>query len=151
MRKEVIGREATMRRVAFTTVWLRCIFPLPPSSPQRAATAKKRKKRKNAYTFFSFFSPSLSFPPEQPVREERVKGDAVSQSQPRVSPRPYLSLSAFLLPLLFYLRSKTGQETDRGRIEGARRKGAVRDCKFNDNTTKDSRKKNTRKLFFSEK
>lgn len=74
------------------------------------ATAEKRKQRKNACTFSSFFSPSLSFLPEQPVREERVKGDAAPYlRQPRVSPRPYLSLPAFLLPLLFYLRSKTGR------------------------------------------
>lgn len=72
---------------------------------------KERKQRKNACTFFSFFCPSLSFLPEQPARKERVKGDAVSQPA-RVSPRSYLSLPAFLPPLLFCLRSKTRQETD---------------------------------------
>lgn len=70
--------------------------------------------------FSSFFSPSLPFSPEQPVKEERVKGDAVSQAA-RVS-RPYLSLPAFLPPLLFCLRSKTRQETDGEDKRGAKKK-----------------------------
>lgn len=105
-----MGREATMRRVAFTTLLLRCIFPSSPIPPLRARDRGETEAAEECMYFFLIFSPSLSFLPEQPVREERVKGDAAPYlRQPRVSPRPYLSLPAFLLPLLFYLRSKTGR------------------------------------------
>lgn len=157
-RNEAFAKEITRR----SNDALRCIrhhivpLHLPfVSLLLRATTAKKRKQPKNACTFSSFFSSSLSFPPERPARKERVKGDASPYLRAACfSPRPCLSLPAFLRPLLFYLRSRRNGTRNSRRGRGRQeRKGAERDCKFNDNTTKDvySRKKNTREcvvLFF---
>lgn len=91
-----MGREATMRRVAFTTLLLRCIFPSSPIPPLRARDRGETEATEECMYFFLIFSPSLSFLPEQPV--ERRKGErrrrAVSQAAARLS-------SALFIPTCF--------------------------------------------------
>lgn len=97
--------------------------------------------------FSSFFSPFLAFLPESRREKKGWKATPyLRRSASLLDPiYPYLLFS--LPPLLFYLRSKTGRKPTEKTGEAPRRKGAVCDCKFNDNTTKDvyTHKKNMQK------
>jgi len=134
-RSKVFEKERNKKRSNDAS---RCIHhriaSLNLSSATHFTTAHRNREETEATEeciyFFLVFLPVSFFPTwtageRRKDERRRLSQYVVSQSQPRVSPRSYLSLLAFLLPLLFYLRSKTGQETDgegRGDRRGTKKK-----------------------------
>lgn len=119
------------RRVPFVFTTVLLSFLLSSTSlilPPRIATAKEQEQRKNACTFFPRFFPSLFSHLEARERRRKKGCERRHRISARISLRPYLSLPAFLPPLLFCLTSKTREGNGcGGRYEGGipRRKGCA--------------------------